>query len=96
MKVEIDVRHFLALHIQEALEHQLVCQGVDVGYPQAVEDDAGCGAAANTEEDVLFPREGYDIPDDQEIVGEFGLLDDVQFVVKPLCSLWWRLRVAGR
>ena len=87
LEVQVDIRHLLALDVEEALEDQLVLHGVDVGDAQAVQDDAGGGAAPHPEEDVVFPGEGDDVPDDQEIVGELGLLDDVQLVVQPLFYL---------
>jgi hypothetical protein len=43
-----------------------------------------CGAATNAEDDFVFSGEAGDVPDDEEIVGILGRLDDVQLVLKPL------------
>ena len=73
LEVHVDIRHFLALDVEEALEDQPVLDGVDGGDAQAVQDDAGGGAAPDAEEDILLLGERDDIPDDQDIVGELGL-----------------------
>ena len=84
LEIHIDVGHFLALHIEETLEHQTVLQGVYVGDAEAVEDDAGGGAAADSEQDIVFPDEFDDVPYHEEVVGETGIADDFQFVAQPL------------
>ena len=56
LEVHVDVRHFLALHVQEALKDQVVLQRVHVRDAQAEEHQAGSGAAPHTEEDALPAR----------------------------------------
>ena len=72
LEVHVDVRHFLALQVEEALEHQFVPHGVDVGDAQAVQGHAGRRAAPHPEQDALPPHEGNDVPHHQEVVGETG------------------------
>lgn len=95
LEIQVDIRHLLALYVKKTLENQPVRQRVDVGYPQAVEDNAGSGAAADSEQDILFTDEGDDIMDYQEIIGKLGLLYDIEFVFKSLYNLWRRFWVTG-
>ena len=82
LEIEVDVRHLLALHVEEALEDQLVLQGIDVGDVKRIEYEARGGAPSHAEEDTALLGEGYQVPDDQEVVGEIGLSYHVQLVVQ--------------
>ena len=62
LEVHVYVRHFLALHIQEALEDQPVRQRIDIGHAQAVKRQARRRAAPHREEDVALPHELGDVP----------------------------------
>ena len=84
LEVHVYVRHLPALKVEEPLEDQAMPQGIDVGDAQAVEHEACGGAAAHTEENALLAGEGCDVPDNQHVVGELGLLDDVQLIVQAL------------
>ena len=84
LEVHVDVRHFLALQVQEALEDKVVLQRVHVRDAQAEEHEAGGGAAPHTEEDALPARVREDVPDHKEVVGELGVLDDGELVVEAL------------
>ena len=90
-EVHVDVRHLLPLRVQEALEHQPVFHRVDVGDADAVEDQAARGAPAHSLGDPLPVREIGEIPHDQEILGESGLLHHRQLVLEPLDVLRRRL-----
>ena len=87
LEVHVDVGHFLAFHIKEALEDQAVLQGVNVGDAQAVEDDAGRRAAPHAKQDVALTHELDDVPHHQEVVGELGVANDVQLVAQTLDGL---------
>ena len=82
LKVHVDVRHLLALHVEESLEDEAVRKRVDIGNAEAVEDEACRGAAAHGEEYVALVHELRDVPDDEEVVGEVGLPDDFELVVE--------------
>ena len=47
LEVKVYVRHLLALQVEEALEDELVRHRVDVRHVQAVQREAGGGAAAH-------------------------------------------------
>ena len=80
LEVQVDIRHLAPLDVEKALENELVLQRVDLGDAQAVQHDAGGGAAAHVEKNIFLVHEPDDVPDHQEIVGELRLFDDVQFV----------------
>ena len=84
LKVQVDVGHLLAFHVEEAFEHQLVLQRVYVGDAQAIQRDAGGGAAPHAVEDIVAADEVDDVPHDEEVVGEPGVLDDLKLVTQPL------------
>ena len=82
LEVHVDVRHLLALDVEETLEDEAVRKRVDIGYAEAVEHEACCGAAAHGEEYVTLVHELGDVPDDEEVVGELGLSDDFKLIVE--------------
>ena len=59
-------------------------EGVDVGDFEAVEDDAGGGAAADAHGDAFAAGEGGEVADDEEVFGEAGFFDDGEFVVEAI------------
>ena len=87
LEVHVDVRHLLPFQVQEPLEDQPVLQGIDAGDAQAVEDHAGGGAAADAEQDAALAHEPDDVPDHQEVVGEAGVLDHLEFVLQAVAGL---------
>ena len=95
LEVHVDVRHLLALQVQESLEDQAVLQRVDIGDAQAVEGYAGRRAAPDSVEDLAPAGEVDDVPHDQEVVGELGVADDLQLVLHSLLGLWRQCAVAG-
>ena len=69
-----------ALGIQEALEDQLVLQGIEIGDAERVGNQRPCGrTAARTHRDVALAGVANEIPDDQEVSGKLHLLNDGQF-----------------
>ena len=77
-EVDVEVRHAHALRIQEALEEQVVRDGIEVGDPQRVRDErAGAGAAARSDGDAVLLSELDEVPDDEEVSWEFHPADDV-------------------
>ena len=86
--------NLLALHVEEALEDQVVLQRVHVGDAQAVEHQAGGRAASHAVQDALFACEGRDVPHHQEVVGEARLGDDLQLVGQPVVVALGRPRPA--
>ena len=94
-EVDVDVGHRLAARVEEALEHQVVADRVDVGDRERVGDErAGGRAAARADRDAVLLREADEVPDDQEVVGEAHLLDRLQLVLEPLLELGGHLVVA--
>ena len=77
---------------EEAFEDEAVLQRVYLGDLEAVEDEAGGGAAADGGQDAMAVDELEQVPDDEEVVGEVGLLDYVEFVLQSSQHLGRRIR----
>ena len=78
-EVDVEVRHADALGVEEALEQQLVVDGIDVGDAQAVRHErAGARAAARADGDAVLLGVADEVPDDEEVAREVHLLDDAQ------------------
>ena len=82
-EVDVNVRHLPPLHVEEALEHQPVLQGVDLRHAQAVKDDGGRRRAADGHADA--PGVGLlgEVIDHQDVLGEARLTDDLQLGLQP-------------
>jgi hypothetical protein len=65
---------------EEALEEQVVRQRVDAGDAQQVGHEGVGRRPAPLAADALCPGKAHDVPHDQEVRRQPGLLDDVQFV----------------
>ena len=87
LKVQVDIGHLLAFHVQETLKDQPVFQGVHVGDAQGIQCHAGGGAAPYRVHDPAALHEADDVPDHQEIVGKPGVPDDVELVCQALLLL---------
>ena len=84
VEVHVDVRHGDAARVEEALEQQVVADGVEVGDAQAVGDGAAGGAPpAGPDPDARLAGVVDQVPDDQEVGAEAHLGDDPQLVVEP-------------
>src|SRR6185436_18109018 len=78
-KVDVEVRHADALRVQEALEQQVVRDGVDARDAERVGDDgSGARAATRTDRDATRLRLADEVPDDEEVSGELHPDDDVE------------------
>ena len=63
-------------------------QGIDVGNAEDVRRPANRrGAAARPDRNPALLREMNEVPDDQEVADEPGLLEDADFVIEPLDQL---------
>ncbi len=82
-EVEVDVGPIPAVGVQEAFEGQSVAQGIGLGQPQAVGDQAVGGRAATDGGDVALPREACDALDQEEVGREAELFDGGELVVEP-------------
>ena len=80
LEVHIDVGHLFALDVEESLEDQAIKHRIYVGNAKAIEYEAGRGASTHGEEYVPVANEFGDVPHDKEVVGELGLLDDLELV----------------
>ena len=97
-EVHIEIRQGHPLRIQEALEEQVVVDGIEVGDPERVgHQRPGAGTPSGTHGYVAAPRPGDEFHDHQEVAGESHFPDDVQFVLQPLfVDRRIHLRAAGR
>ncbi len=82
-EVDVHIRHAAPVRVEEALEEQVVRDGVGVGGAQHVADDAVAGGAAAGVVDAAAPCEPHDVVDRQEVLGEAQLLDDAQLALQP-------------
>ena len=79
-EVDVDVGIGRAALVDEALEEQLVADGVDAGDAQGVGHDGVAGAAAALGRDAALAAEAHQVPADEEELGQAGALDDLQLV----------------
>src|SRR5439155_3189749 len=92
--VAVDVEHADSVLVQAPLEDQPVLDGVEVGDPQAVGDQAARRAApTGAGDDAVLARELVEVPDDQEVAGVARLGDDLQLFLQPRLLLRRRLSV---
>ena len=83
-EIDVEVRHRHAFGIEEALEQKRETHGVEVGDGERVGDQrARAGATARPHGNALLLRVFDEVRDDQEVAGEFHLLDDVEFEGEP-------------
>src|SRR5581483_4549748 len=78
--VEIDVRHGAAVLGEEALEEEVVRDGIDLGDVEHVRDDRVGRGAASLRRDPALLAEPDDVPIDEEELREAAALDDVELV----------------
>ena len=83
-KIEVDVGQAAARGVEEALEKQVVLDGVDGGDAGAVGDQRVGDAAARRDRDVAAARKAHDIGDEQEKGREAVCGDGGQFAGEPL------------
>ncbi len=93
LKVQVDIRHLLALHIEETLEDQSILNRVNLSDTETVQDNTGGSATSDTKGDILLFGKGDDIPDHQKVIGKLGLADYFQFVLQTLFYLRRSARV---
>ena len=94
-EVDVEVRHRDAVRIEEAFEQQRETQRVDVGDGGGIGDQrAGTRTAPRPYRNPLRFGPFDEIGNDQEIAGEFHLLDDAELEFEPLAILLDRM--AGR
>ncbi len=79
-EVDVHVRVGGAALVDEALEEELVADGVDARDAEGVGDDRIAGAAAPLGGDAALPAEAHEVPADEEELGQAGPLDDLQLV----------------
>ena len=78
-QIDIDIRPLAALFAEEALEEKVHAHGVHRGDFQRVADRAVGGAAAALRQDIVLLAEAHDVPNDEEVAGQFQLLNHRQF-----------------
>ena len=84
-EVHVDVRHADALWVQEALEDDVVLDGVDPGDAEAVRRQATRrGTPPGPHRDVVLARVLDEVGHDQEVTREAHAVDDAELVVHPL------------
>src|SRR5690606_17646073 len=78
-EVDVEVRHRHTLRIEEALEEQVVPNGVEIGDPQRPRDQRpGARAAAGSHGNPLFLGPADEVGHDEEVTGEAHPANDVE------------------
>ena len=87
-EIDVDVGRRNAFRIQEPLEDEPVLQRIDIGNSENISGQGTGGRTAPGADwnPALF-REMDEVPDDQQITDEPGLLEHAQFVIEPLDQL---------
>ena len=70
--------------MEEALEQQVVLDGVDAGDPEHVRDDRVGGRSTALPRHAVVAGETHEVPVDEEELCEAGLLDHLQLVLKAV------------
>ena len=76
-QVEIDVGPLAAFFGKKTLEEKFHADGVDGGDAERVADGAVGGGSASLHENVLLAAEADQVPDDEEVSGEFEFFDEL-------------------
>ncbi len=96
LEVDVDVRHRHAVGVEEALEGQLVEDGVDRRDAQRVRDDRAGRRPAAGRGDALLSGEAREVGHDEEVGRVAHRGDDAQLVVEPLAEVVGERSVALR
>src|SRR5690606_28388939 len=83
-EVDIDIGRFAAIHIEEALEQQVVLDRANVAQVKRIAHQCADAAAAGGGRHVHFACFADEVPNDEEVVGEAEFVDDFEFSVEPL------------
>ncbi len=87
LKIKVNIRELAALDIKESFENKPICQRVDISDAQTVKSQAGSSTSPNTKIDAPFSGKGDYIPNNEEVMGKFCLLDDIKLIAKPFLDL---------
>src|SRR5260221_20049 len=82
-EIDVDVRRARHLLVQEALEQQVVLDGVDAGDAEHVGDDRVRRRATTLAGHAVLARESHQVPVDEEKFGQPRLLDDLELALQP-------------
>ena len=88
VEVHVDVGHLLATGVEEALEQQVVADGVEVHDAQAVGHAAARGRASpRSHPDARLAGVADEVPHHQEVGGEAHVADDAELELEALHHL---------
>jgi hypothetical protein len=85
-EVEINVGHFAAARVEEALEEQVMRQRVHEGDVERVGHDGSRRGAARVVPDVRLAGVTAQVPDDEEVGVESHFVDDAQLVFESFAN----------
>src|SRR2546426_11023638 len=83
-EIDVDVRGARHLLMQEALEEEVVLDGIDARDAKHVSDDRVGGGSPPLARHALLASEAHEVPVDEEELREPRLLDHLQLALKPL------------
>ncbi len=82
-EVDVDIGHGDAFGVEEALEEEVVLEGIDVGDAHHVGDErTGGGTATGADGNSLLAGVLDEVPHNHEIAGKLHLLDAVYFAIE--------------
>ena len=87
LKIQVYIRHFLALQIEKPLKDQLMRNRVNRSDAQTMQDNTGGSTPPNPEQNLLFSGKRNKVPDNQEVVGKLGLFYYLQLIGQSLLYL---------
>jgi hypothetical protein len=84
-EVDVEVGHADPLRVEEALEEEVIRDGIEVRDAHRVRDDAPrTRAAPRADGDAALLRVTDEVPHDEEVAGELHRRDDVELDLEPL------------
>jgi len=81
-EVDIDIRRFQAVFVQEPFEQQVVFDRANVAHVERVTNDRANARTTSRRGDVALASLIDEIPTDQEVVGKAQLVDHAKFAIE--------------
>src|SRR5207248_2506362 len=85
-EVDIDIGCLGSARVKEALEEEVILQGIDVAEAQDVADKGTAGGAARSRRDPLFDGKAHEVRHDEEIAGKAHPANDAKLMLEPVAN----------
>ncbi len=84
-EIDVDVGCARHLFVQEALEQQVVLDGVDPCDAEHIGDDRVSGRTTSLSRDAFLAGETHEVPADEKELCKSSLLDHLELVLQAMC-----------